>query len=355
MKKKVYVGMSGGVDSSVAAYLLLKQGYEVIGVYMKNWSGEGYGLEDNCPWEEDIQFVTAVCEKLQIKLKIYNFEREYREAVIEDFFEQYRLGNTPNPDILCNKYIKFEAFLNKALDDGADMIATGHYSKTDLGRLFKAVDTTKDQTYFLSALNSIQLSSTIFPLGELTKKEVRQIAHESDLASADRPDSQGICFIGEVDIKQFLSMNLTVKQGDIVDIDTGHVVGEHDGVWFYTLGQRRGIGIGGTSQPYFVVGKDVKTNTLYVGMGRDHPTLWQKQIIVEEVHTISTSTDLTKIQDLEAMIRYRGKLSRTEISPLAENNGRYLLTFSDAQWAPAPGQSVVFYCSNECLGLAKIV
>ncbi|HVX92635.1 MAG TPA: tRNA 2-thiouridine(34) synthase MnmA, partial [Candidatus Dojkabacteria bacterium] len=258
MKKKVFVGLSGGVDSAVCALLLKNQGYEVTGVFLKNWSGDDYGVADQCPWEEDLASARGVAEFLNMPLKVYNFEKEYRDLVVKDFFYQYSIGNTPNPDVLCNKFIKFDQFLKKALSEGADYIATGHYAKTENGRLYKAKDSNKDQTYFLYQLNEDQLSHSLFPLADLTKPEVREIAKENNLPNAVRKDSQGICFIGKIDIVDFLKNELKEKKGDIVDIDTKEIVGEHIGVWFYTIGQRKGIKVGGLDEPYYVCSKDVQ-------------------------------------------------------------------------------------------------
>jgi tRNA-specific 2-thiouridylase len=345
MKKKVSVGLSGGVDSAVAAHLLIEQGYAVTGVFMKNWSGEDYGVADLCPWREDLKSATAVAEHLGIPLKVYNFEKEYRELVVKDFFKQYALGNTPNPDVLCNKFIKFDKFLSKAITEGADYIATGHYAATAGGSLFQAKDTSKDQTYFLHQLNSDQLSRTLFPLGEYMKSEVRKIAQQKGLPNAQRPDSQGICFIGEVDIVNFLRNELKEMKGDIVDLDSGSTVGEHKGVWFYTLGQRKGIGVGGSGEPYFVADKDVEKNILYVVKGRTNKELWSNTVSVKDLHLID-SLDLPK--QIEAAIRYRSKASQVKL--LGKNASTTTFQFAKKQWAPSPGQSLVLYSNGRCLG-----
>lgn len=352
MKRKVFVGISGGVDSAVSAYLLKEKGFDVTGVFMKNWSGEEYGLEDNCPWKEDYENAKKVTEHLSIPLKVYNFEKEYRSLVIEDFFTQYSLGNTPNPDILCNKYIKFDKFLNKALDDGADYIATGHYANTHSGKLFKAKDESKDQTYFLSQLNNAQLERSIFPLGKLLKSEVRVIARDIGLPNAERKDSQGICFIGRVDIKDFLRQRLVEKVGDIIDYDSNKVVGSHIGVWFYTIGQREGLRIGGSGEPYFVSSKDVENNILYVVKGKDNPSLWNSKFIVNDFNWISGKPTETLNRSISAVIRYRAKTTPVNVSFL--DNNRLEFTFSDRQWAGTTGQSIVLYNENECLGGGSI-
>lgn len=342
---KIYVGMSGGVDSAVSASILLEQGHEVTGVFMKNWSGEDLGITDECPWEEDMEFAQQACEHLKIPFISYNFEKEYRDSVISNFYEEYERGNTPNPDILCNSFIKFEVFLQRAIEDGADFIATGHYARTENGSLYKAKDKNKDQTYFLSGLREDQLRKSIFPLHNLTKPEVRKIAEELALPNAKRKDSQGICFVGKVDIQEFLRQRLKEKPGRIVDIDTGKAVAQHIGVWFYTIGQRKGLEIGGLATPYFVADKDVEHNILYVAAGKDHPKLWSKEINTDEFIFINKDESLDG--ELTAQIRYR-----SEPSEVGFKNGKFI--FSKAQWAPSKGQSLVAYRGDKCLGRAII-
>ncbi len=354
MKKKVYVGISGGVDSAVCAYLLTEQGFDVTGVFLKNWSGDNFGISDNCPWKEDLESAQKVCEHLNIPLKVYNFEKEYRELVIEDFFYQYSIGNTPNPDVLCNKHIKFDKFLARAIDEGADYIATGHYSKTGNGLLFKAKDRNKDQTYFLHQLTYDQLSRSIFPLADLEKNEVREIAKQAGIPNFARKDSQGICFVGKVDIQEFLSTQLKEKEGDIVDDDSGLVVGKHKGVWYYTIGQRKGLHIGGSEIPYFINRKDVETNTIYVVKGKDNPKLWSTTMYINDLHIINPACTLEQLEDIKtltASIRYRSVDTPCTISTTNES---VKIEFATKQWAPAIGQSIVIFNNQECIGGGRI-
>lgn len=379
-KQTVFVGMSGGVDSSVSAALLKEQGYDVVGVYMKNWSGDGYGIQGDCPWKQDIEDVKAVCQQLDIPFRSFNFEKEYREKVVEYFFDEYKKGRTPNPDVMCNKEIKFHLFLKKAIEKGADMIATGHYVGREITndlssshreglrqaskeqvqnddnvntkpsyKLLKGVDNNKDQSYFLYNITQEQLSKTLFPIGHLQKSEVREIAHSFDLAIADKPDSQGICFIGEIDVQEFLRSRIDTHTGDIVDIDSKEKVGEHDGVEFFTLGQREGLGIGGTKEPYFVVAKDADTNTLYVGMGSDHPMLYKKKLELENLHLINPQLRPEHLANmkLEGSVRYRHKPQPCNLSII---DGQISIEFDEPQRAVTPGQSLVLYQGEECLG-----
>lgn len=354
--------MSGGVDSAVSAYLLKKQGFEVVGVYMKNWSDD-FGVTGDCPWEKDMKDVEAVCKLLDIEYRSYNFEKEYRDRVISNFFEQYKLGLTPNPDILCNSEIKFDAFLNKCLEDGADFIATGHYAKVhqdELGfHLLKGIDTTKDQSYFLSGLNQFQLSKTLFPIGDLTKVEVREIARKASLSVAEKKDSQGICFVGDINVAKFLRENIAYKQGDIVDIISNTVLGKHDGVAFYTIGQRGGLKIGGkipNQLPYFVCSKDIKSNILYVCQGTNNPLLFKKEIVVDNLHQINSRIDFINNSAFDGLlkvsIRYRQKPVACKIEKFEEN---FKIILEEPLRAVSPGQSAVFYLNDLCLGNAIIV
>lgn len=359
MKKKVFVGLSGGVDSAVSAALLIKQGFDVTGVFMKNWSGEDYGIADQCPWKRDLEDSAEVCKTLGIPHKVYNFEKEYRSLVIENFFEEYRKGNTPNPDVLCNKFIKFNLFLSRAIAEGADYIATGHYSKTENGRLFKAKDTNKDQTYFLYQLTSEQLKKSLFPLSDLTKPEIRELAKDFNLPVAEKKDSQGICFVGKVDVNLFLKEELPIQIGDFVDIDSNKIIGKHEGHWFYTIGQRKGLKIGGSSLPYYVSDKDSSKNIVYIAKGKDNPHLLKKDIEIENFHFINYNDELINQKLFTATVRYRTKDTPVNIDFTKSSANEYFakLKFDAEIWAPAIGQSVVVFNGNECIGggiLSKI-
>jgi tRNA-specific 2-thiouridylase len=346
MKKQptVYVALSGGVDSSVAAALLKKKGYNVVGVFMKNWEGNpelGY-----CPWEEDQKMVGRVSKHLGIPWKTWNFSRKYEEKVISPFFSDYKMGLTPNPDTVCNKEIKFGAFLRRALSEGADFIATGHYAKIKKARgrylLEIPKDKHKDQTYFLYQLSQKQLSKVLFPLGGYTKTQVRKIAENMGLPNAERPDSQGICFVGEVSMKEFLSHRLPKKSGSIVTTD-GKVIGKHDGVWFYTIGQRYGLQIGG-GIPYYVVDKDIKTNTLIVSPGLASD-LYQREMVVGDLNWIA---EAPKRGQILVRFRHGQDLQRATIDFVNERNA--VVRFAVPQRAIAPGQAAVFYRGKTLLG-----
>ena len=357
-KQKVFVAMSGGVDSSVSAALLKEQGYDVTGVYMKNWSGDDFGIQGDCPWQADQDDAESVCKKLGVPFRSFNFEKEYRERVVEYFFAEYKAGRTPNPDVMCNKEIKFHLFLEKAIEEGADLIATGHYVRRTKGngvfKLLKGVDENKDQSYFLYNITQEQLSKSLFPIGHLQKSEVRELAKKFDLPVADKPDSQGICFIGEIDVQEFLRARIKPHKGDIVDIDSGKKVGEHDGVEFFTLGQREGIGVGGREEPYFVVDKDGEKNILYVGMGKKHPKLFEDMVRIGNLHLINDSLSIEDLvgKDLSASARYRQKPQNCILSI----DGKIITAkFNEAQRAVTPGQSLVIYDGEECLGGEVII
>jgi tRNA-uridine 2-sulfurtransferase len=349
---KVVVGISGGVDSSVAAYLLKKSGYSVTGIFMKNW--QETDPEFPCTALEDAHDALEVCETLDISLDSVDFSSEYWQKVFKHFLNEYRNGLTPNPDILCNKEIKFKAFLDHAIALGADYIATGHYArirKID-GRyqLLKACDETKDQTYFLYTLNQYQLSRSLFPVGELQKSEVRRIASEQGFANALKKDSTGICFIGERDFNKFLSHYLPAQPGEIRTAE-GVYLGSHDGLMYYTLGQRKGIGIGGIKgseeSPWYVVDKDVERNTLVVAQGHDHPLLFSQSLLTGTLHWVSDEPPYLPLR-CRAKTRYRQTEQDCVIS--YSDNNRHLIQFDRAQRAVTPGQSVVFYNEEICLG-----
>ncbi|RBP41547.1 tRNA (5-methylaminomethyl-2-thiouridylate)-methyltransferase [Garciella nitratireducens DSM 15102] len=347
---RVIMGMSGGVDSSVAALLLKQKGYDVIGVFMKNWDESD---EDGvCTATEDYEDVQAVCNQIDIPYYTVNFEKEYWDRVFTYFLEEYKKGRTPNPDVMCNKEIKFKAFLDYALKLGADYIATGHYCQVDFQegeyRLLRGADLNKDQTYFLCALNQYQLSKSLFPIGHLNKKQVRQIAEEYGLKTAKKKDSTGICFIGERNFREFLSRYLPAQPGEIRTLD-GEVKGRHSGLMNYTLGQRRGLGIGGegTGEPWFVVDKDLENNILYVVQGDKHPALYSYGLIANEVNWISKKEKPFSFE-CTAKFRYRQPDQKVKVQ-LLENNSCKVI-FDQPQKAVTPGQVVVFYQGQVCLG-----
>ncbi|TCS81082.1 tRNA 2-thiouridine(34) synthase MnmA [Tepidibacillus fermentans] len=347
---RVIVGMSGGVDSSVAALLLKQQGYDVIGVFMKNWDDrDEFG---HCTAEDDFQDVVRVCNQIGIPYYSVNFEEEYKEKVFDYFLSEYKKGRTPNPDVMCNREIKFGEFLEKALELDADYIATGHYARVQNVngefQLLRGVDQNKDQTYFLNALNQYQLSKTMFPIGHLPKSKVRKIAQEHGLATATKKDSTGICFIGERDFREFLSKFLPAQPGEIRSLD-GEVKGTHQGLMYYTLGQRKGLGIGGegTGEPWFVVDKDVKNNILYVAQGAYHPSLFSKGLIATDVNWISGNPPGQHFI-CTAKFRYRQPDQKVTVT-IKENNSCEVI-FEEEQKAITPGQAVVFYQGEVCLG-----
>ena len=349
--KTVVVGISGGVDSSVAAILLKNQGYNVIGLFMRNWDSTlnndflgNPNLNNNiCPQEEDYNDAVKVCKKIGIPLHRIDFVKEYWNYVFTYFLDELKKGRTPNPDVMCNKYIKFDMFAKKARDLGADYIATGHYARMIDGKLYKGKDSNKDQTYFLSQVSKEQLKNVLFPVGELEKSEVRKIAHKYDLITADKKDSTGICFIGERNFKHFLENYLPNNPGDIVDIETGKVLGRHVGLMYYTIGQRRGLNIGGTKDRLFVVKKDLNKNVLYVASGDESKYLISYSAIIEDVNLLD---DLP--YECNAKFRYRQKDNKVFVTKLEDGN--LLVKYPDGVRAVTPGQACVFYNGDECLG-----
>jgi tRNA-specific 2-thiouridylase len=338
MAQKVYVGMSGGVDSSVTAALLKEQGYDVTGIYMKNWSQDIPGFV--CPWKEDYQDAKRVAVSLGIDFQLYDFETEYRQAVVDYMVREYKAGRTPNPDIMCNQEVKFKLFLETALSDGADLIATGHYARSKEGHLFTGRDANKDQSYFLYRVTKNAMEHTLFPLGELSKPAVRQLAQDKQLATAAKPDSQGICFVGKVGIKEFLLHELGPQPAGPIMNQAGQEIGQHDGAIFYTIGQRHGLNVGG-GLPYYVMKKDMQTNTLYVTTDLDDAKLWSGTVTLQDLHWI----DDTPVPDTpyKARLRYRGPLVDCTI----KDN---MLTLQDPQRGLAAGQSAVLYDGEQVLG-----
>ena len=344
---KVVIGMSGGVDSSVAAYLLKQQGYEVIGIFMQNWEdddNDGY-----CTIKQDSMDAIAVADVLGIDIEIVNFAKEYKERVFSYFLSEYQAGRTPNPDVLCNSEIKFKAFLEHAINLGAEFVATGHYvakCMTDFGEvLVRAVDNNKDQSYFLYRLNQHQISHSLFPLGQIIKPEVRKIAEKLNLPNANKKDSTGICFIGERPFREFLQKYMPTKTGKMVT-PSGKILGEHQGLMFYTIGQRKGLGIGGDGEPWFVAAKNLATNELIVVQGHQHPLLLKRTLRAEQL-SFGQNT-LPKEGRYSAKTRYRMQDADCEL--IYVNEQTIELHFDEAQWAITPGQSVVIYDQELCLG-----
>ena len=377
---KVFVGMSGGVDSSVAAALLQQQGYDVTGVYMKNWTQDLPGMV--CPWADDLADAKRVAVQLGIPFKVYDFQKEYKQKVVNYMIAEYQAGRTPNPDIMCNQEMKFKVFLDAALNDGAEMIATGHYVRVlhsplsdistptglssaqevppkprpagqsslpelDMSHaaLGVAADTTKDQTYFLYRITQKALAKTLFPLGDLTKTEVRAKARECGLATAGKKDSQGICFVGKVGIKDFLQQYVTARPGDIVDTATGKTIGQHDGAIFYTIGQRHGLGVGG-GLPYYVVGKDMPKNIVYVTTNLNDATMWRDELQLTQLHWINEAPK--KGEGLAVRTRYRAPMVKGTITHMADDS--LTLKLADPERAITPGQSAVLYDGERVVG-----
>lgn len=393
--KRVVVGLSGGVDSSVAAYLLQQQGYEVIGLFMKNWHDDTVTISNECPWLEDSNDALLVAEKLGIPFQTVDLSEQYKEKIVDYMFNEYEKGRTPNPDVLCNREIKFDVFMKIALSLGADYVATGHYCKkgeieskgTKVMQLLSGADTNKDQSYFLCQLSQEQLSKSLFPIGELTKPEVRKIAAEMNLSTADKKDSQGLCFIGKVRLPEFLQQKLQPIEGKIIQIDKndsiysappstdssleeslneaskklaytpekGKVVGIHQGAHYFTVGQRKGLGVGGTVEPLFIIATDVVTNTIYTGLGSNHPGLFKKALFVEksETHWIREDLALLSGQSMNvlARIRYRQPL---QSATLFQFEAGMYVSFDEPQSAITEGQFVAWYIGEELVGSGVI-
>jgi tRNA-specific 2-thiouridylase len=338
---KVFVGLSGGVDSSVAAALLVEQGHDVVGVYMKNWSKDVAG--HHCPWKEDLASARTVAAHLDIPLKVYDFEKQYFKSVTKYMLEAYKKGITPNPDIMCNQEIKFKIFLERCLAEGAEKIATGHYARLHEGNLLKAKDDSKDQTYFLYRMNPNIADKVLFPIGDLLKSRVREVAKEKNLPTASRPDSQGLCFVGNVDMKDFLAEFIKPQKGEVVD-DTGKVLGSHMGAYAYTVGQRHGLGIGG-GKPYFVYKADTKLNKVFVTTDEESGILNTKEFGITDCVWWD---DPIKHSRLTVKVRYRSLAIGCEVKKL--NNNKFAVTLNKRERAVTPGQSAVFYDGDEVAG-----
>ena len=394
--KRVIVGLSGGVDSSVAAYLLQQQGYEVIGLFMKNWHDDSVTISDDCPWLEDSNDAMLVAEKLGIPFQTVDLSEQYKERIVDYMFAEYQRGRTPNPDVLCNREIKFDVFLDIALSLGADYVATGHYCQKDslvvdaepvvdaelveeTHRLLAGADPNKDQSYFLCQLNQAQLAKTLFPIGGLQKSEVRNIAAEQELVTAEKRDSQGLCFVGKVSLPDFLQQKLATKKGAIIQVadthpmyaktpdntpaglaekfvytpEDGNVVGTHNGAHFFTVGQRKGLAVGGTKEPLFVLATDVQKNSIYVGEGKDHPGLYRRALWIDQadVHWIRPDSETDQPLKVQARIRYRQPLVTATLHPTT--TAMYLV-FDAPQSAIAAGQFAAWYLDNELIGSGVI-
>lgn len=395
MKKRVVVGLSGGVDSSVAAYLLKEQGYEVIGLFMKNWHDDSVTISKECPWLEDSNDAMLVAQKLGIPFQTVDLSEAYKERIVDYMFHEYKMGRTPNPDVLCNREIKFDVFLKIALKLGADYVATGHYCRKgmveskgkEIYQLLSGKDPNKDQSYFLCQLSQEQLSRTLFPIGELMKKEVRRIAAEQELITADKRDSQGLCFIGKVRLPEFLQQQLKPKEGLIVEVSSeypayhkgtpvfksveeeyaylssknsyqstdGKVIGTHQGAHFFTKGQRKGLAVGGTKDPLFVIDTNVESNIIYTGQGKTHPGLYRRGLFVkeDEIHWIRTdrALQLNESKNVMARIRYRQPLEKAVLHKVY--SGLYVI-FDKPQSAITEGQFVAWYHEDELEGSGVI-
>ena len=392
---KVVVGLSGGVDSSVAAYLLQQQGHEVIGLFMKNWNDSEFTLEDECPWVEDSNDALLIAQKLNIPYQVIDLSEVYKERIVDYMFHEYESGRTPNPDVLCNREIKFDIFLKTALSLGADKVATGHYARVHslnnegqtIYQLLAGIDSNKDQSYFLCQLNQYQLSKTLFPIGNLTKPEVRQIASEIGLVTANKKDSQGLCFIGKIRLPDFLQQKLKPKKGNLVEIfsdnpiykkeeqsfstkkeeliylstpfqytiEDGKVIGEHSGAHYYTIGQRKGLGIGGHIEPCFVLDTDVQNNTIYVGEGKNHPGLFRKALFIDqkEVHWVREDLPMKIGETMRVLVRIRYRQSLQE-AILHQFEEGIFIEFENLQSAITRGQFAAWYVEDELIGSGVI-
>lgn len=336
---KVFLGMSGGVDSAVSAYLLQSQGHEVIGVYMKNWSKNLPGMK--CPWAEDLADAKRVAVKLSIDFRVFDFEAEYKQKVVDYMLAEYQKGNTPNPDIMCNQEIKFKLFAETAFEQGAEAIATGHYAKTRGRDLIMAADANKDQTYFLYRITPEVIKRTIFPVGDMQKPEVKALAEQIGLAVAHKPESMGVCFVGEANMRDFLAEFIETKPGEIRELETDELLGHHDGAIFYTIGQRHGLGLT-TGLPFYVVRKDMNKNTVYVSRNLNSLSLWTNEVKLRDV---ILRRDIDGSKPLRARVRHRAPLVDAKFDSATD-----ILTFADEQKSLTPGQSVVFYQDDICLG-----
>lgn len=336
---KVFLGMSGGVDSAVSAYLLQSQGHEVIGVYMKNWSKTLPGMK--CPWAEDLADAKRVAVKLGIDFRVFDFEAEYKQKVVDYMLAEYQKGNTPNPDIMCNQEIKFKLFAETAFEQGAEAIATGHYAKTRGRDLIMAADVNKDQTYFLYRIAPEVIKRTIFPVGDMQKPEVKALAEQIGLAVAHKPESMGVCFVGEANMRDFLAEFIETKPGEIRELETDELLGHHDGAIFYTIGQRHGLRLT-TGLPFYVVRKDMDKNTVYVSRNLNSLSLWTNEVKLRDV---ILRRDIDGSKPLRARVRHRAPLVDAKFDSATD-----ILTFADEQKSLTPGQSVVFYQDDICLG-----
>lgn len=344
--KKVIVGISGGVDSSVSAYLLKQQGYEVVGLFMKNWDESNES--GSCVATEEYNDAVNVCDSIGIPLYTVNFVKEYWDRVFQEFLHELKQGHTPNPDILCNREIKFNAFYQKAKEIGADFLATGHYCRTEDGKLFKGKDLEKDQSYFLHAIEGSVLKNVLFPIGSFSKAEVRRLAKQANLPTYNKKDSTGICFIGKRNFKPFIKQYIPYHPGKFENTK-GKVIGQHDGSAYYTIGQRKGLGVGGAGEAWFVVGKDVKRNVVIIEQGADHPALYSQSLTANQLSLISTQSLPPRCH---AKIRYRGGSQPCSVKTL--NDHQIQVRFEKPQRAITPRQSIVFYEGDECLGGAFI-